>query len=157
MHDSRRVFLLDPEPRCILATYEPEGLAPYDSKKERKEFKTFDETIVVDDFIVVPTDTRHKMTIMKVVEVDVDPDLESSKKVDWVVAKTSNSVYQDLLAQESKILDLVNAAKKKRLKAQMKADFLEGLEDEELSMMKLAAPVAPGTTSAIGTTDDTAS
>ena len=140
MHDSRKVFLLDPEPRCILATYEPDPDPTFSSSKPiRTEFKTFDETIEVDDYIVVPTNTRHNMTVMKVVEGDVDADFESDGKIDWVVAKTSDAVYQDLLAQEKKILDVVKAAKEKRLKAQQKADFLDGIAEEDLVM--LTAPV----------------
>ncbi len=75
MNYSTAIFLINPKVRAIAAVYEPDT----DNRKApRTIFKTFDSTIEVGDYILVPTDTRHKMTVNKVVEVDVEPDLESS-------------------------------------------------------------------------------
>lgn len=74
MNYSTAIFLINPKVRAIAAIYEPDT----DSRKApRTVFKTFDQSIGVNDYILVPTETRHKMTVNKVVEVDVEPDLET--------------------------------------------------------------------------------
>lgn len=126
MHESRKVFLLDREPRCILAAYEAVEGAP------TKEFKTFDEDIQVDDYIVVPTDTRHNMTVCKVREVDVEPDLESNEGVAWVIARIDREGYERALQSEQKFIDAVRVAERRRKKAQLREDFVSEIDMKAL-------------------------
>jgi len=127
MHDSRKVFLLDEEPRCILATYE-EG-----ENASRTEFKTWDQDIQVDDFIVVPSGTRHDMTVVKVVKVDVEPNLESSHKMDWVVCKIDRAAFEDTTQREATFLNAARKAEKLRKKQQMREDFLRDVDPKAMS------------------------
>jgi hypothetical protein len=135
MHDSRKVFLLEDEPRCIKAKYEPDVNTQKPSKGY--DFKTFDETIQVDDFIVVPTDTRYGMTVVKVVEVDVEPDLDTDLYMHWVIDKVDRSVFENLLASEEGFIDAARAAERKRKKKQLKEDLLA---DVDTTTLKLAGP-----------------
>jgi len=110
MNYSTAVFLINKNVRAIAATYEAEENAP------RTIFKTFDDDLKAGDFIVVPTNTRHKMTVCKVVEVDVDPDFDSQTQMAWVVGVVEKADYEDVLAKEAEAIRVVKAAelKKKR-------------------------------------------
>ena len=68
MNYSTAIFLINNHARALKVTYE-DGANP-------EIVKTLDQTIKLDDYVVVETDTRHKMTVVKVVETDVDFDLE---------------------------------------------------------------------------------
>ena len=129
MHESRKIFLTDAEPICILATYEDHEDA------NKTALKTYDETLAVDDYIVVPSATRHEMTVMKIVEVGVEPNLDSNSKIDWVIGKIDRTPYEKLLSQEGDFLSRARKAEKKRKKEQMREDFLAGMEDEDLKML----------------------
>lgn len=126
MHSSRKVFLLDNEPRCVLATYDKDN--DNYKKAKRTEFKTFDDTVEVDDLVVVKTDTRHGYTVVKVVEVDVEPELDSSEEINWVVSKVDTVAYAGIVKHERSFLDAAAKAEKKRRKAQLKADFLADVD-----------------------------
>lgn len=106
MHDSRKVFLLENEPRCITATYEEGDDAPV------TEFKTFDPDIAVDDFVIVPTDTRHRMTVCKVRSVDVEPNLDTEAKMLWVIGSVDCSAYEKTLSSEGQFIGAARAAER---------------------------------------------
>ena len=61
MNYSTAIFLISDEVRAINVTYERDGDA------KRTLFKTFSKTIKIDDYVVVETNTRHHMTVCKVV------------------------------------------------------------------------------------------
>lgn len=120
-NQSTAVFLINDKTRAILATYE-EG----DSAK-RTMFKTFDSEIDVDDLIIVPTDTRHKMTVCKVVEVDVDVDFNSPTRVEWVVSKIDTSEYEDVVRREKDALKTIRSAEVRREREKLKEALLADL------------------------------
>ena len=84
VHASRKIFVANENVRGILAIYDAEPADKPNSVK-RTFFKTFDTMIEKDDFLVVPSKTRHCMTTVKVVEVDVECDLANQTPVDWVI------------------------------------------------------------------------
>ena len=122
MNYSTAVFLINKYVRAVLATYESEDSA------KRTMFKTLDPTIAVGDFVIVPTDTRHKMTVCKIVETDVDVDFDSHALIGWVVGKVDQGGYNTVLAQERDAIDAIKSAelRKKRqdLRDNMLADSL---------------------------------
>ena len=107
MNYSTAIFLINPKARAIAAIYEPDTES---RKSPRTIYKTFDQTLSVGDYILVPTETRHKMTVNKVVEVDIDPDLESHTQMNWVIGVVDRVAYDDVLAQEARAIDLMKAA-----------------------------------------------
>ena len=127
MHDSRKVFLLDTEPRCILATYEKGDNA------QTTEFKTWDDDIKVDDYVTVPTETRHKMTVVKVVEVDVEAILDSEAPMGWIVGVVDTTAFDETASQEKEFLEAARSAEKTRRKAQLKKDFLQDVDTTQFS------------------------
>lgn len=131
MHDSRKVFLLENEPRCITATYEAGDNAA------TTEFKTFDQDVAVDDYIIVPTDTRHEMTVCKVRAVGIEPDLESSAEMLWVIGRVDRSSYKATIGSEKDFVAAARSAERSRKKKQLKEDFLA---DVDANIKVIAGP-----------------
>lgn len=132
MNKSTIVFLLNDDVRAVSAEYEPDG--------NREIFKTFDATIAKDDLIVVESGTRHNMTVVKVREVDVDVDLDSAHQMKWVVGRVDEAAHKHTLAQEQAAIEAVQAAEKKRKRAELRKSMIEGYEDEvrALSLTKIS-------------------
>lgn len=122
MHDSRKVFLLENEPRCITAAYEADENAP------ASEFKTFDPDIEVNDYIIVPTNSRHKMTVCRVHSVDVEPNLDCSAEMLWVIGIVNRSAYEGTLQSEDAFIDAARSAERRRKKKQLKEDILADID-----------------------------
>lgn len=124
MHDSRKVFLLETEPRCVTAAYD----AGEDASTT--EFKTFDLDIKTDDYVIVPTNCRHKMTVCKVHAVDVEPDLDSSAEMRWVIGVVDQSAFKATFASERQFIDAARSAERRRKKTQLREDFLADIDDD---------------------------
>ena len=90
--------------------------------------KTLDQSIKVGDFVVVPTNTRHQMTVCKVVAVDVEVDLDSSAECHWVIAKIDTAKFETVRQQEAAfIAALRRGAVAKKRKRASKA-FMKGIK-----------------------------
>lgn len=126
MNYSTSVFLINNHVRAVLATYE-EG----DSAK-RTVFKTLDPDISEGDYVIVPTDTRHKMTVCKVVETDVDVDFDDPTPVGWIIGKVELTDHEKVLAQEAEAIKAIKSAelrqKREALRNAMFADHVETLK-----------------------------
>ena len=81
MNYSMAIFLISNQARAISVTYEA------DEKAAKTIFKTLDPSIAVGDYVVVQTDTRHQMTVCKVVETDIEPDFNSIALMKWIIGK----------------------------------------------------------------------
>lgn len=141
MHDSRKVFLLPEEPRCILASYqpkpngqdyEPEDIG--DGDYSLKELKTFDVDTKPGDYVVVPTGTRHRMTVMRVEFVDMEPDLNSDKEMLWAVGRVDKTSHDDILRKEREFIQQARAAERKRQKEQLRKDFLAEMDTSNVAI-----------------------
>lgn len=126
MNYSTAVFLINKNVRAVLATYESEGTA------RKTTFKTLDETITVDDYIVVPTETRHQMTVCKVVETDVDVNFDDPTPVHWIISKIDRAQYDQTLKEEATAVQAIKSAelRKKRddLRQALFADHVDTLK-----------------------------
>jgi len=132
-NQSTAVFLINDKTRAILATYEEGDNAP------RTMFKTFDQSIDVDDMIIVPTGTRHRMTVCKVVEVDVDVDFNSSVTVEWVIGTVDTTEYQEVVRREKDALKTIRSAEVRREREKLKEALLADLNgDADRSIALLA-------------------
>lgn len=111
MHKSLDVFILSDDVRGIMACYEPNGTSAL--------FKTFDEDIAVDDYIVVETNTRHNMTVVQVTAVDVEPDYNDDTPVKWVINKVHLRALDSILEAEREanrfIAECTKRSERKRL------------------------------------------
>ena len=152
VHKSLLVFLLDDSVKAIRAVYEkvnePAAAAempmaygqadPETSPKLRGYlFKTHTSDHKVGDLLVVPTDTRHGFTVVKVVEVDAEPDMNAQSDVKWIVGKVDTATYFDIRAQEAEIIDKVAKSELKAQRDKLRETLL-GADSERFEGMKLA-------------------
>ncbi len=118
MHSSRYVFVISDEARCIKVQYDP------NDKSNTSFNKTMDQSITVDDMVVLETDSRHKMTIGKVIEVDIEPDLESSVRMNWVYQKIDNDAIKSLRDQEAEAVDTVKKLERKKKRRELRQEWM---------------------------------
>lgn len=123
MNNSIAVFLLNPNVRAIQATYEA------GDKAARTMFKTLDPNIKVDDLVIVPTDTRHNMTVCKVAAIDVEIDFDSSVPVQWVIGRIDPTGYSQVLQQEGVAISAIRSAELRKKREDLsKALFADNIE-----------------------------
>ena len=139
MNFSKSIFLINNNVRAVTAIYE-EGGKP-------AVFKTMDPMIAVGDFVVVPTDTRLKMTVCRVTEVDVDVDFDDSIQMTWVIATLDLDEYNLLLKQEAQAITAIKSAevrqKREALRSALFADHMDTLKALPIAAMEDgAAPKA---------------
>lgn len=140
MNFTTAVFLLNDSCRAIRVSYDTDLRS---QSSFNYVFKSFDETIKKDDIVVVPTDTRHGFTCVKVEEVDVDVNFDSPQDYRWIVAKVSMEFYETLKKQEGEAITKVRQADMKKRKKELAASLL-GDQAENLKMLDLAK--SPGVT-----------
>lgn len=140
MNFTTAVFLLNDSCRAIRVSYDTDLRS---QSSFNYVFKSFDETIKKDDIVVVPTDTRHGFTCVKVEEVDVDVNFDSPQDYRWIVAKVSMEFYETLKKQEGEAITKVRQADLKKRKKELAASLL-GDQAENLKMLDLAK--SPGVT-----------
>jgi len=129
MHSSRKVFVLNEDIKCVKTVYESHRGA------EAVEFKTF-ETFEEGDLVVVPTQEahRHGFTIVKVSEVDVKPDWESDKSIEWIAGKFDPAHFAGVLAQETKILETVSEAERAQRAKEIKEAMFAHVDPKTLQI-----------------------
>jgi hypothetical protein len=138
---STAIFLINPKVRAIAAIYEPDT----DSRKApRTVFKTFDQTISTGDYILVPTETRHKMTVNKVVEVDVEPDLESAACMHWVIGTVDRVAFEDVLTQEARAIELMKAAEKTHAREELRKKMMAHVDETKLNALQITRMTGDG-------------
>lgn len=135
MNYSTAVFLINKNMRAVQAVYEPgnpDGWQPPGPVVKRTTFKTLDPSIKIGDFVIVPTNTRHGMTVCKIVEVDSDIDFDSAVSVDWIIGKIDRAPFERTLADEGVAIQAMKSAelRKRRddLRTALFADQMEALK-----------------------------
>jgi len=124
MNYSRAIFLISDEVRAVNVTYEAHDNAA------KTTYKTFDRDIKADDYVVIPTDTRHEMTVCKVVEVDVEPDLESSADMKWIIGVVNRADFEDIKKQEDDAIQKIRVAERKRKRRELRETMIADFDDE---------------------------
>jgi hypothetical protein len=128
MNNSKIVFVINDTTRAIMGEYEP-GQRP-------TQFKTLDQDIAVGDYVVVQSDTRHEMTVVKVVEVDVEVDLDGSEKMKWVIDVIDTPKFAKVLEQEQEAISAVQSAELRRKKNDMRKALFDD-QEEKLKALSL--------------------
>lgn len=118
MNYSLAVFLINDNTRAVVGVYEDLPNA------KRTVFKTLNQHIAVDDIVVVPTDTRHKLTTFKIVEVDVDVDFDDRNPIKWIVDVVRQDDYEKTLVDEDEVIAKMKSAQKTKKKKQLREDML---------------------------------
>lgn len=129
MNYSTAVFLINNDVRAVMCTYETGETAP------RTMFKTFDPDLSEGDFVIVPTNTRHGMTVCKVVETDVDVDFDSAAQVEWIIGTIELANHEKIVAQENQAIEAVKSAEKRKRRDELREAIFK---DQEETMKSLA-------------------
>lgn len=142
MNMTTAVFLINDKVRAVMGTYEadrpnghPEGIftAP------RELFKTFNADVKVGDLCIVPSNTRHNFTVVKIVDVDVEIDFDSPKKAAWLVGTVDTAEYERLMGEESKAIKKINEARAFKRREELR-EALIGTADLKDMPIALEAP-----------------
>lgn len=137
VHDSRKIFLANNNVRGVLAIYDapaPKG----EQQPKQVFFKTLDQKVAVDDFCVVPSATRHCMTTVKVVAVDVEVDLASQEPVSWIIGRINRAPFERTLAQEAEMLNMIKAAEKAKMVDELKATVFANVDESKIKGLDIA-------------------
>ena len=126
MNNSKIVFVINDTTRAIMGEYEP-GHRP-------AQFKTLDQGIGVGDYVIVQSDTRHDMTVVKVVDVDVEVDLDSAEKMKWVIDVINTASFQSVLDQEQEAITAVQSAQLRKKKEEMRSALFDDAQDKLKSL-----------------------
>lgn len=114
---SAAILLISKNCRAILGTYEAEPNA------KEETFKTFDADIQIGDLVVVPSTTRHRVTIVKITAVDVRVNYESTQEIRWVIGKVDLAKHDLVISREKEMLDKIDRAdeheREERLREQL--------------------------------------
>lgn len=129
---SMAVFVMNEEVRGIKAVYE-------DIHETPAFYKTFDQNVKVGQLIVVPASTRLGFTTNKVVEVDVEPDINRSGEVKWIVGSVSLENYESCLEQEQEMITQLNALEKRKAREAVKAEMEKSFGEDLKSITMIEA------------------
>ena len=110
-------FVLNSNLKAVRATYQ-DGETP-------ELFKTFDDTLDVDDLILVETNTRHNMTVCKVTEIDCEIDLEMTKPIRWAVQKVDATLLSTLKSAEDDSIKGVRKIELEKKRASLQSALTE--------------------------------
>lgn len=128
MNYSTAIFLVNRDVRAVLVTYEPD--IPNQAQQPRTMFKTMDPTIKVDDYVVVPTNTRHLATVVKVTDVDVEVDYDSTKDVQLIICQVDRSNYNHVLAMEASAIQAIKSAETRKKREELAKNLLADMDSD---------------------------
>lgn len=141
MNYSKAIFIINPNVRAMVGIYETGNGA------KRESFKTLDMDIRVDDLVVVPTDSRHGFTVVKIIEADVDIDIEAADETRWIVSKIEISDFKKLKVMEDEGIKAIKSAelRKKRedLQRTMLADHMATIKTLDIASIGSDAGLPP--------------
>lgn len=135
MNYSTAIFLISDEVRAVLVTYEKYKDAEVE-KANAYTFKTMDQTLKPGDYVVTQTDTRHNMTVCKVIEVDVEPDFDCSYEMKWIIGKVEKADFDTLKKLEDDAITKIRRAEKRKKREELRKDLV-ALDDDEIAKLEL--------------------
>lgn len=133
MNHSTAIFLINDTARAINVNYEGDASAKVTT------YKTFDQDIMVDDLVIVETDTRHGFTVCKVIETDVDLDFDGREKMRWIVGTVDTDEHEKILDQEKQAIAAIKSAelrhKRESLRRSMFSDHMDTIRALPIASM----------------------
>lgn len=130
MNYSTAVMLINPSIRAVKGQYEEYGNA--------ETFKTLDQDLKVGDFAVVESSTHWGMTTVKIIEVDVDVDFDSSKQMYWVVSPIPADAHGKIRSMEAKAIELIKKGELRKRREEIKKNTLDAVSAGEIDKLDIA-------------------
>lgn len=138
MNYSTAVFLINPNVRAVKAIYE---LDTDGKAAPRTMFKTMDATLSVDDFVVVPTGTRHGMTVVKIVETDCEFDINSPAEIKWVISSIDRAQYEAILKSENDAISQMKQAEINHQREELRKKMFANIDPSKLALSRMNGPM----------------
>jgi len=112
MNYTSAIFLVNDAVRAVRVSYdadsEGKGIRPFTT------FKSLDPRLEVGQYAVIPTDTRHKMTVVRIEEIadanSIDP--ASPTQLMWIIDPVSTEAYDKIRAQEVTAIERIKSAER---------------------------------------------
>lgn len=133
MNYQKAIFIINDDVRALRVQYQPELCNPRKGDDvDAIIFKTLDPAIKKGDLVVVPTKTRHKATVVKVTDIDIDPGYDLPGECRWVIQRVNMTDFDLLKEREeeavSQIRQVEDRRRRKELRQAMEADAAESLK-----------------------------
>lgn len=129
MNYTTAVFLINKDLRALLGIYDEGG------KKEM--FKTLDATIKVGDLCVVPSDTRHKVTTVKIIAADVSVDFDAPEKVRWIISRVDMVAFDAVVKQEDEAIEAIKAAEFRKRRSNLFNDLVAASDADAIKALPI--------------------
>ena len=140
MNYSIAALLLNPDKcRAIMTTYDVDPTDDTKPRVKRELKKSFDPNIKAGDLVIVPTNTRHKFTVVKVVAVDVDWEPDTSEQVDWIVGVVNTDGYLDLQKQEAEMIGLAKESEKTAKRNDLKDKMFKHVNQDQINSLQITS------------------
>lgn len=141
MNLTAAIMLVNSSVRPLRVEYDPD----YAYKNNpNKLFKTLDPSIAVGDYVIVPTSTRHGMTVCKVSEVDFSVNFDSPVDYAWVYGKVDKDAVDALLSQEAQVISRIAKAEENRKRKELAESMgLANVDLTDLDIVRSATLPAP--------------
>ncbi len=111
MNYSTAIFLVNHDVRAIKVSYEVDpngkGVRPFQT------YKSLDPNLSVGDYVVIPTDTRHKMTVARVEEIEDDVDFDSPAQLAWIISAVDTGAHAEVVRAEGAAIEQIKSAEKR--------------------------------------------
>ena len=116
MHQSYNIFLVNENARVIEGAYE-------EGREEKTLFKTLNTSIEKGDLILVQTATRYHLSVVKVTDVDIEPDL-SGPPIRWAYQTIDTSMIEHLKQEEEDLNKMLLSQKRKKAREELRKEML---------------------------------
>lgn len=136
MNYSTAVMLFNQEIRAVRVSYDPHD--KIGDKVKSYLFKTLDPDLKVGDFVTIPTETRHNITVGKIEEVDSEVDFDSDIQIKWVISRVPIKEYESILSDEQQWIAEMKKAQNRKKKEDIKKSMIDMYQANGTSLETLA-------------------
>lgn len=127
---STAVMLFNENIRAIAVSYDP---VEFERTKQTWVYKTLDQTVSEGDFVVIPTDTRHKFTVVRVEYVDVEVDFEDDTEIKWIGDRVDTCSFDEIKEKENEWIGQMKKAQVRKKKEDLKKSMIDMYADEGIT------------------------
>ena len=142
MDSSKIVFLINDQVRLIRVSYDEGTPVPSGTTVKTYQVKTLDQSIKVDDLVLVETATRHGLAVCKVVAVDLDVDFDDGISLKWAFGGIDLARIEEIRAQEADAITAAKRAELRRQREKLRGDIFAE-HAEIISGLSLATKTLP--------------
>lgn len=126
MNYSLAICLINDQVSMVGCSFERDG---NDKPKRVYHYKTMIPQLHVGDWVVVPDVNTDGYSVVRVEEIDVEPDFDKPYDFKWIVGKVELNDYEKIKELEAQAIERMRQAEKRRRREQLRADLIALDED----------------------------